>query len=553
VGGYICVDMGATTPIDDLPGDDFTVWEGDSTPETYQVLVANDWQGPWSTVGNGTGTTSFDLASIGLQSAQFVKISDDGDGDAGALLPGFDLDAITTVHIVPGCGALHLNANILSCDDTVAIALIDADLNTDPQAVDTASVLAVSDSDPEGEVIVLIETGINTSEFAGVCVTHAGSGGTGFVGVSHGDTLTVIYEDANCNEQPQQVIRTALIDCIGPVISDVNITQITPSSATITWTTDEPSDSKVIFGQSIPPEQINYNDDLALIHTVVLQNLDQCTTYYFSVASADSAGNETVDTYSGTYFSLTTWEMITFLNETMDTNPGWAISGGQWAWGQPTGGGSGSLDPTSGYTGNSVYGYNLNGDYANSIPAYYLTTPAFDCSQSSVIILSYWRWLGVESNTWDHAILAISIDNGTSWITVWENADTMADTSWTYCEYDLSEFAAGAPQVMIRWQMGPTDSSVTYCGWNIDDVLVAFSQPCEHQCIHNGDANLDGSITAGDAQLAFSIALGTYTPTFEESCAADCNADAEVTAGDAQGIFGAALGLGVCADPLRKT
>lgn len=77
-----------------------------------------------------------------------------------------------------------------------------------------------------------------------------------------------------------------------------------------------------------------------------------------------------------------------------------------------------------------------------------------------------------------------------------------------------------------------------------------FTFQSEPDCINSGDTNLDGEITAGDAQLAFSIVLGTYTPTYEEECAADCNGDGEVTASDAQSIFLVVLGLGTCADPL---
>ncbi len=69
-------------------------------------------------------------------------------------------------------------------------------------------------------------------------------------------------------------------------------------------------------------------------------------------------------------------------------------------------------------------------------------------------------------------------------------------------------------------------------------------------CINHGDVNLDGSITAADAQLTFFIVLGTYSPTYEEECAADCNGDGTVTAADAQAIFLAALGIGDCVDPL---
>ncbi len=98
--------------------------------------------------------------------------------------------------------------------------------------------------------------------------------------------------------------------------------------------------------------------------------------------------------------------------------------------------------------------------------------------------------------------------------------------------------------------MGPTDSSVTYCGWNIDDVMVQFTSECIPDCVNDGDVTGDSFVTAGDAQLAFLIALGSYTPSEEENCAADCNADETVTAGDAQGIFLTALGSGSCADPL---
>ncbi len=69
-------------------------------------------------------------------------------------------------------------------------------------------------------------------------------------------------------------------------------------------------------------------------------------------------------------------------------------------------------------------------------------------------------------------------------------------------------------------------------------------------CIHHGDVNFSGDLTAGDAQLAFSIVLGAYLPSYEEECAADCNDDGSVTAGDAQSIFGAVLGMDSCADPI---
>ncbi len=37
--------------------------------------------------------------------------------------------------------------------------------------------------------------------------------------------------------------------------------------------------------------------------------------------------------------------------------------------------------------------------------------------------------------------------------------------------------------------------------------------PTVEPCIHDGDVNLDGELSSGDAQMAFLIVLGSYTPT----------------------------------------
>ena len=61
--------------------------------------------------------------------------------------------------------------------------------------------------------------------------------------------------------------------------------------------------------------------------------------------------------------------------------------------------------------------------------------------------------------------------------------------------------------------------------------------------IRRGDVNQDGSITPGDALLAFNIYLGVYDPTPIEEILADMNEDGDVTPGDALFIFNEYLGL----------
>ncbi len=70
-------------------------------------------------------------------------------------------------------------------------------------------------------------------------------------------------------------------------------------------------------------------------------------------------------------------------------------------------------------------------------------------------------------------------------------------------------------------------------------------------CLHNGDPTLDGEITSGDAQLAFTIGIGAYIPTSSEECAADCDNSGYVSSGDAQSIFISVIeGFQTCEDPI---
>jgi len=159
---------------------------------------------------------------------------------------------------------------------------------------------------------------------------------------------------------------------------------------------------------------------------------------------------------------------------TLDIDPGWATTGG-WAWGAPLGTND---DPPAGYTGSYVYGNSLGAHYNNSIAAETLTTTALDCSSSEGTTLTFRRWLGVEYSTYDHASIAVSNDGGSTWTTVWANPDAViSDTYWQLCSYDIADLADGQSDVRIRWTLGPTDISVTYCGWNIDDIQIWSGAP----------------------------------------------------------------------------
>ena len=168
----------------------------------------------------------------------------------------------------------------------------------------------------------------------------------------------------------------------------------------------------------------------------------------------------------------------TFYQQTMDTNPGWTCEG-TWAWGMPTGKGGnyGGPDPTSGYTGPSVYGYNLSGGYTNNMGPASLTTAAIDCSNQTGVRLRFRRWLCIESSQYDHASIQAS-NNGTTWTTVWNfSGPTLIETAWSLQDIDVSSVADNQPAVYFRWVMGPADVGINYGGWNIDDVELTSLLP----------------------------------------------------------------------------
>lgn len=182
-----------------------------------------------------------------------------------------------------------------------------------------------------------------------------------------------------------------------------------------------------------------------------------------------------------------------------DTNPGWTMEG-QWAFGQPLGQ---SDDPSSGFTGNNVLGFNLAGDYTNSMSEFKLTSTAIDMTGYQDTIVEFQRWLGVERAQYDHARFQAS-NNGTTWTTIWENpvpTPNMNETAWSLQSYDISAIADNAPTLYLRWTMGTTDTSVTYHGWNIDDIRIKAQEPVT-PC--TGDANLNGAVDIDDLNVVLS-------------------------------------------------
>jgi hypothetical protein len=98
------------------------------------------------------------------------------------------------------------------------------------------------------------------------------------------------------NPSDDDTFTTTVPDITAPAISDMTVASTTDTTATITWTTDEPSNSMVRYDTVSRSAWTGYqwskNDaQMVTSHTITLTGLTKGTTYHFRVGSNDSLGN----------------------------------------------------------------------------------------------------------------------------------------------------------------------------------------------------------------------------------------------------------------------
>ena len=102
--------------------------------------------------------------------------------------------------------------------------------------------------------------------------------------------------------------------------------------------------------------------------------------------------------------------------------------------------------------------------------------------------------------------------------------------------YDVEFRAEAAPEFIIF------NNGNGGAGNQTDDLAFVDGQAYSYEPVE-GDANLDGAVTTGDAVAAVSFALGTVEPSAAAFKAADVNKNNIITVSDAVGIVNIALGV----------
>jgi parallel beta-helix repeat protein len=250
------------------------------------------WSGdiPWERV-------TFDLSEfVGSKAKIRFRMESDDNTDAGEG-DGWYIDDIAVLRVV---GTVSFDKLFYKLSDTVVITVLDVKANTDPEVAEQVSVEVSSTVETVPEIVILTETGPDSSMFVGQIVIAKGKKpDDGQLGVSDHDTITACYGGTE--------IATALTDLTSPTITEVKSTQVADTSALITWKTDELCRGKVYYGMN-PAALDRVASQVVgnVIHELRLTELEPRSTYYFKVEVVDRGGNTSMDDNSGRLYSFLT-------------------------------------------------------------------------------------------------------------------------------------------------------------------------------------------------------------------------------------------------------
>jgi hypothetical protein len=100
---------------------------------------------------------------------------------------------------------------------------------------------------------------------------------------------------------------------VGPKISDIRVTHVGFTSATVAWKTDIASSSQVEYGRTKsygsrvpldPKDDPTKQSTGVTSHSILISPITQGTTYHFRVKSKDAEGNEAISTVDKIFKTL---------------------------------------------------------------------------------------------------------------------------------------------------------------------------------------------------------------------------------------------------------
>ncbi len=135
--------------------------------------------------------------------------------------------------------------------------------------------------------------------------TFSSTGGTSQSSFVTGLVSNTVYHfyvrcettDSNPNTSDYDISFTIADDLAKPIVSGVNVTNITQTTATVTWHTDEPTDGKANYGTSASyGSSSSLDTNIRVFHSRDISGLTANTTYHVQGDSSDIHANEGTST-----------------------------------------------------------------------------------------------------------------------------------------------------------------------------------------------------------------------------------------------------------------
>jgi hypothetical protein len=404
--------------------------------------------------------------------------------------PGADMLVRATAHnhlptdasVMVGAGSdglVLIDGSLYRCDSQVGIDVYDDDLAG--QGTLQVTLTAV----PTGA------TGSATlTEVAGEIVLYHGVATLGADLVADGaSSFTVTYHDLDTGGGgPEDKVVGADLDCAGPVISGVALGTPDITSVVVSWTTDEPGDSRV---EVLPDGAVVTDSELTTDHQVVVDGLASCATYRLNVGSADHLGNLGT---TGPTDPFTTLEHTVALEDDVESGAGgWVV--------------------TTPVDSSALQNWEVSVDAGAPSPTHVWHTAGEPGIKDDRLAagpftlgegwseLSFWHYYRLEydATARDGGVLEVSTD-GSTWQDVEDAGGVFLEggynatlssccgnplggrrgwsgypSSYRHVVVDLSALAG--QQVWFRFRLG-CDWSYGDGGWSVDEILLHSASTC---------------------------------------------------------------------------
>ncbi len=214
-------------------------------------------------------------------------------------------------------GVVSLDRSKYACSNTATIQVVDCDLNTNDETVETLNVVVYSSLEPAGEQITLEESGGATALFRGT-INLSINDATGVLLIGDGASVTAKYIDADdgFGGTNVDVVDAAVVDCVPPTVLSVEATNILPYNATIHFVTNESARASVRYGLSCDAlDGLAAEEDFSSTHDVLLSGLAEDTVYFYAIDVVDTVANETTFNAGGTCYAFGTADIPNFFTQ----------------------------------------------------------------------------------------------------------------------------------------------------------------------------------------------------------------------------------------------